>query len=335
MQDIADALGISRATVSNALRGKGRLSVDTAKQVHEMAQKLNFVPSSLGRALRTGRSASIGLIVPDFRMPLFAEFARAFAMAARARNMVLTIADSLGDRAEQSRHLLELSMRGLDALAIIPLRGTPADELIAPRTLVVIDAASNPKNSISSDHYAGGQMMAAHLVALGHRKILVLHGGGAEDARGGSHVNDQRRAGLIAALQAAGVAYQEASMPARFETARDFIATWQPGDITAIAATYDAMAVGVLNALHHRGIAVPAQISVAGFDDTVLGQITAPDLSTMRQDLDALAEAAFDIALGQTDPGRLIPFSLVQRGSTGPAPTHALLSPSSSSNDRN
>ncbi len=335
MQDIADALGISRATVSNALRGRGRLSEDTARRIHEMAAQMNFVPSTLGRALRTGRSATIGLILPDFRMPLFADFARAFAMAARARQMVLTVADSLGDRAEQSRHLQELSMRGLDALAVIPLRGTPAAELQALCPLVVIDAQSNPKNSVSSDHYAGGEAIANHLSSLGHRKVMVLHGGGAEDARGASHVNDLRRAGLMAGLQKAGLSYQEASMPARFETARDFVLNWQPDGVTAIAATYDAMAVGALSALNSRGIAVPAQISVTGFDDTVLGHITSPDLSTIRQDLTALVETAFDIALGSTATGSLIPVSLVARGSTGPACAGAIASSHTVSTDRN
>lgn len=72
MQDIADVLGVSRATVSNALLGKGRVSERIARQVREKAAEMDYAPSGLGRALRTGRSQQVGLILPDFRMPLFA-----------------------------------------------------------------------------------------------------------------------------------------------------------------------------------------------------------------------------------------------------------------------
>ncbi|WP_312793790.1 LacI family DNA-binding transcriptional regulator [Tianweitania sp.] len=82
MQKIADAVGVSRATVANALSGSGRVSVEVADRVRAAAKAMNYVPSHAGRALRTGRSTLLGLVVPDFSMPLFPDFVRAFERAA-------------------------------------------------------------------------------------------------------------------------------------------------------------------------------------------------------------------------------------------------------------
>ncbi|HEY0275061.1 MAG TPA: LacI family DNA-binding transcriptional regulator [Paenirhodobacter sp.] len=316
MQDIADALGVSRATVSNALSGTGRLSAETARLIRDKAVELNFAPSGVGRALRTGRSATIALVLPDFRMPLFAEFARAFAMAAQRREMALMVADSLGDMAIQTRHMLDLSARGIDALIVLPMRGSRLEDVPVSRPLIVLDAETNPMNTVSADHRAGGRLIARHLACLGHRDVLILNAPGAPNGAEASRVNDTRMAGMTEIFTASGVTMRPVSLPARFENARDFIAGWSPGNTTAIAATYDALAVGALTALTARGIVVPRDISVTGFDDTIWGRIVTPDLTTVRQDLDALAEHALAYAMGEEEHARLIPVSLVPRGST-------------------
>lgn len=320
-QDIADALNISRATVSNALNGTGRLSPELMQRVRDKAAELNFAPSGLGRALRTGRSSTIGLVLPDFRMPLFAEFARAFAMAARRRGMVLMVADSLGDLEVQDQNLADLAARGSDALVVIPMRGSQLDRMTLAKPMVVIDAESNPLNAVSSDHRDGGRQVAAHLLALGHREVLLLSAPGDPSGRDASRVNDARVAGMTEVFTAAGLAPHQLTLPNRLEAAREHFSRWQPGTITAVAATYDALAVGALSALVARGIAVPQQVSVTGFDNTVWGQITTPRLTTIRQDLDAVAERALAHATGDAQGAGLVPVTLEPRESTAPAPS--------------
>lgn len=314
MQDIADVLGVSRATVSNALLGKGRVSERIARQVREKAAEMDYAPSGFGRALRTGRSQQVGLILPDFRMPLFAEFARAFAMAARARGLILTVANSLGDLDTQRSNITELAARGMDALLIVPMRGSKLEGLRLAAPLIVIDAETNPINAVSSDHRAGGQLIAGHLAGLGHRDVLILNAGGSGAAA--SRVNDLRSASIDETLRAFGVRTQIASLPVHFDAARDFVMGWQPGRVTAIAATYDQLAVGAIMALNERGIAVPGAVSVAGFDDTVWGRITSPTLTTVRQDLTQVAELALARAMGEQGDPELVPVSLVARAST-------------------
>lgn len=316
MQDIADAVGVSRASVSNALRGKGRLSEDTKTQIFEAAARLNFTPSNLGRALRTGRSHAIGLVIPDFRMPLFAEFARAFAIAAQSRDMVLSVADSMGAHQTQAAHIAEFAARGVDALVVIPLRGTKVEQLPEGQNILVLDAANNPRNSISSDHFMGGKMMAAHLIAQGHRDIILLDSDDVGDKRGASRVNDLRREGFEAGFAQASVHLRRLSLPSRFEQVRDHFADFDLGNTTAIAATYDVLALGAMHALLARGLRVPQDIALTGFDDTVWGQIMHPPLTTIRQDLTGLAESAFAIALGEAKSGQILPVQLVQRASS-------------------
>ena len=318
MQDIADAVGVSRATVSNALRGKGRLSDETRELIFATAERMNFTPSNLGRALRTGRSNAIGLVLPDFRMPLFAEFARAFAITAQAREMVLSVADSMGSHEQQAAHMAEFYRRGVDAIVIIPVRGTPVESLPVGQNILVIDSALNPRNSISSDHFMGGKLMAEHLIAEGHRDIILLDSHKPGEASGASLVNDIRRQGFEAGFAQADVNVTRLSLSSNFDHARDFFQDFDLGKNTALAATYDALALGAMHAFVARGMLIPQDVAITGFDDTVWGQIIHPPLTTIRQDLAGLAESAFAIALGELESGLILPVELVKRASSSP-----------------
>src|SRR5690606_14462741 len=121
MQRIAEELGVSRATVSNELRGRGRVSEGLAACIRDRAEDLGFVPSAAGRALRDGRSLTVGLVVPDFAMPLFPTFVQAIESAARARGLALMVAEAASDPARQQEAVADLIARGVDALCVIPM----------------------------------------------------------------------------------------------------------------------------------------------------------------------------------------------------------------------
>lgn len=309
MKCIAEALGISRATVSNALSGKGRVSADMAARVREMAERLNYVPSHAGRSLRLGRSTMIGLVVPDFAMPLFADFAQAFERAARARGMGLMVADAMNDPELQGQRLHDFVARGADGLVVVPMRGAVLETEALPVPVAVVDAAANPRNIASCDHRQGGRLMADHLADLGHRHVRIV----ASSRR--SNVSDDREAGLTEALTARGVTFGIDRIIPSVDSARFYGANWT-GTETAIAAAYDTMGVGIIAGLTERGLSVPSDISVTGFDDVIWGRIIAPQLTTIRQDLTAIAEHALDVATRRASGPRLFPVSLIARGST-------------------
>lgn len=314
MQRIAEELGVSRATVSNALRGRGRVSEGLAARIRARAEDLGFVPSAAGRALRDGRSLTVGLVVPDFAMPLFPTFVQAIESAARARGLALMVAEAASDPVRQQEAVADLIARGVDALCVIPMRGSVLAPQRLPVPVAVIDSAGNPLNIAASDHREGGRLVARHLARLGHRRVLVL----VSDRL--STVSDERRAGLVEALSAAGAAVEVVATPPGLDGGQAVAAAFDPTRFTACAAVYDALAVGVIMGLTARGIRVPQQVSVTGFDDVVWGRIVTPALTSVAQDLDAIAAQALAYASGEVLAPRLFPVTLVERASTAPPP---------------
>lgn len=312
MMEIASRLGVSRVTVSNALRGKGRVSPEVAERIRSLAADLHYIPIHAGRALRTGRSATIGLIVPDFGQPLFPVFAQAIERAAKRRGFAVLVGDSLGTAADQASEIDNLIGRGVDALAIIPTRGSTVDASALPVPVAIIDSAATPFNTASSDHREGGRQAARHLLGLGHREILTL--AGSDDSR----VANERLAGLREAFDAAGIAAGIIHSAPSFEAGAAIGESFEPGRFTACAAVYDALAVGFSTALSRRRIRIPEDVSITGFDDLIWGRIVSPPLTTIRQDLGAIADHALAVITGERSDSRLFPVELVIRGSTAP-----------------
>ncbi|MDB6453534.1 LacI family DNA-binding transcriptional regulator [Falsirhodobacter sp. 20TX0035] len=311
MKQIADALGVSRATVSNALTGKGRVSAPLVERVRAMAEEMNYIPSHAARSLRLGRSTLIGMVVPDFSMPLFASFAQAFERAARARGLALMVADALNDPQLQRQRMQDFVARGVDGLVVVPMRGALLQLEGLPVALAVVDAEGNPANTASCDHRAGGRLVAGHLADLGHRHVRIV---GVTTC---SHVSQARVAGMTEGLRARGVEFSVDLIIPGLEGGRAYGLAWNRS-ATAIAAAYDGCAIGIVNGLLEAGHRVPQDVSVSGFDDVIWGRIITPQLTTVRQDLSAIADHALDVVTRQAEGPRIFPVELVIRGSTAP-----------------
>ena len=196
LQTIAEEFGVSSATVSNALSGKGRVSAELARRIRARAEEMGYAPSPPARALRTGRTGVIGLVLADLSNPLFPRFARAVDAAAEAAGYGVLIADSHGEVGAQTAALQRLVRRGADGIVVAPRRGTRVLELDVP--LAVIDAPSTPGNTICADHRGGGAALAARMLALGHRRFALI------GANRDSNVQRERMGGMTAAIAAAG-----------------------------------------------------------------------------------------------------------------------------------
>lgn len=316
LQTLAQEFGVSSATVSNALSGKGRVSADLARRIRDRAREMGYAPSSPARALRTGRTGVIGLVLADLSNPLFPRFARAVDAAAERAGYGVLIADSHGDVGAQTAALRRLVRRGADGIVVIPRRGTRVLELDVP--LAVIDAPSTPGNTVCADHRGGGAALAAHLLDLGHRRLALI------GANRDSNVQRERMGGMRATLLAAGAEPREIWLE---DGAPDFPALARAG-VTAFLATSDLHALTVLTALQRAGLAVPAQASVAGFDDLAFAAAVSPALTTMAQDFEAVAEGAVAALSARLTgapppPEAAVPMTLIARESTGTAPAAA------------
>ena len=312
LKEIAKELGVSTATVSNVLSGKGRVSEETRKLVSDKIQEVGYRPGGPGRALRTGRSGVLGLVLPDISNPLFPAFAQSIETAAERSGQGILIADSHADPSAQAEALQRMIQRGADGIIIVPCRGTQVSDLTLP--VVVIDSASTLGNCVCSNHNEGGQKAVRHLLDLGHRKIVLL----GQSRR--SSVQSDRIAGMNAALgsgEQAETYWLEDGAPDFAEIAR--------GGTTAIIATSDLYALTALTRLQDAGFSVPGDVSVLGFDDLSFSGRITPGLTTIAQNMPEIATLAVKHLLLQLERAplpseRLVPMELVVRSSTGPAP---------------
>ncbi|MBX4891778.1 MULTISPECIES: LacI family DNA-binding transcriptional regulator [Rhizobium] len=323
---IASSLGVSVATVSNALSGKGRVSGQLIEKIREHAAELGYVPSQAGRALRTGRSGVLGLVLPDIANPLFPKIAQAIEFAASAAGYGVLIADSRGDVAAQTEAINRLVERGVEGMVIIPRRATRISAAACP--VAVIDTASTPGNTVAADHWQGGREIAGHLANLGHQRILII-GNNHE-----SNVQNDRAGGIRSALRAG--MHAETLWIDRLE--RDGgngcslrLAEKARQGFTAFAALSDLQALRALTELQQAGINIPADVSVTGFDDLVWSPVVTPSLTTVRMDMDRIAGIAVSALVNSIRTSSLregmlvtaetdrVAMQLVARQSSGPA----------------
>ena len=305
--NIAKALGVSVATVSNALSGKGRVSTDVIERVKAKAVELGYVPSQAGRALRTGRTGVFGLVLPDIANPLFPQIAQAIEFAASEAGYGVLIADSRGDVGMQTEAINRLIERAVDGIVIVPRRGTRIADIGCP--VAVIDSPSTPGNTVSADHWQGGQAIGAHLVDLGHRRILLLGNNPA------SNVQNDRIGGMKSRFPAgvcSEVLWIEKHEQLHGKGSQLGLPDKVADGFTAFAAVSDLHALRALTELQRAGIGVPEQATVTGFDDLVWSSVVTPSLTTVGMDMALIADIAIAALVRRVEAG--------QRGDTTTRP---------------
>lgn len=309
IKKIASDIGVSPATVSNALTGKGRVSAETAERIRARADELGYRPSTAARALKTGQSGILGLVMPDLTNPLFPRIAQTLSVEAEKQGLGILIADSRGEPQEQTQALRRLMGRGVDGILVVPQKGTAPAPLPVP--VAVINTASDPRNAVSADHAGGGALVARHIADIGHRDVVILGGDPVSD------VQRDRIAGMTGALPD--------TIHAQVFWGQDGVAqaisAIQAG-ATAIMTTSDLIALRVQSALTRAQIPVPDRVSLTGFDDMTFAPVMHPALTTVAQNVDEIARRAIAIITarirGDAPPadGATVPMRLVVRQST-------------------
>ncbi|MEM6635819.1 MAG: LacI family DNA-binding transcriptional regulator [Pseudomonadota bacterium] len=314
IKKIAGDVGVSTATVSNALTGKGRVSQEMVARIQARADELGYRPSTAARALKTGQTGILGLVMPDLTNPLFPRIAQTLSIAAEKRKLGILIADSRGSPDEQSEALRRLLDRGVDGLLVVPQKGTSPEPMPVP--IAVINTASDPKNAVSADHAGGGVLVARHIADIGHRKVVIL---------GGDPVSEVQRDRIAGIRRALGKDI-EADVFWGDRGVAQAVAQVQAG-ATAIMATSDLIALRVRSELIRAQISVPGQVSLTGFDDMSFAPIMHPALTTVAQNVDEIANRAVEIISSKirgdvpAREGETVPMRLVIRQSTA-IPTH-------------
>lgn len=328
VHDVARAAGVSISTVSRALASPERVAAETRDRVTRIATELGYRPNQAASGLRMGRTHAVGLLVPDLENPYFATVTKAVQARARAEGYEVFVADSdedpdveaelIGALASRTDGLLVASPRSDDAELRAALVGVTA--VLANRELAGGSGAESPEiPCVSVDDADGVAQVLGHLYALGHRKVGVAAGPSSSWSGG------RRVAGLKAAAEQRDVELVElgAFQPyfAGGTQAADYALA---SGVTAVVAFNDLMALGILDRLRHRGVDVPGEMSVVGFDDVQLATLVSPALTTVHAPLARLGRRAVDLLLarlrGGTSASSQLPVELTIRGSTGPVP---------------
>jgi LacI family transcriptional regulator len=327
LKDVARRAGVHPATASRALSPETRLLVSdaTARRVMDAAAELGYRPNAVARSLRTRRSNTIGVLIPDLNNPLFPPMVRGLEDRLAADGYVALIGNTDGRGDREYQVFEQMRARHVDGYAFATARLHSALITDAARdglnvVLMNRTAEDDAFPSVSVDNHRGARLAVEHLVALGHTDIAYL--AGPQSLSTGLN----RYRGFLAAMQAADlpasrVAFAEAfSIEEGQRRCRELLA----GGPTAIAAGNDMLAVGCYEAIEEAGLRCPADISVVGFNDMTFMDRMRPPLTTVTFPHYQLGTEAAGLLLdrlaGVSGPAKsvLLAPGFVVRGSTAP-----------------
>lgn len=309
--DVAQHAGVSVTTVSHALSGKRPVRAELVDKVKESMKELGYVPSRTAQNLARGKTQIIGLVIPDVANSFFAELARGVEEIAMENGYNVILATTGFDYAREMRCLQMIQSRAVDG--IVYAAGAPPTESELARVLgdvpVVLVDEEVPGlhvDTFVSDNFQGGQLAAMHLRDLGHTSALVISGPSelaSSDARVRGFLDVWTAAGLEVQLESGD--FTEPTGGAAAERNLDAL---KSGEITAVFAANDLMALGALDRLRDANLDVPGDVSVMGFDDIDAARFARPRLTTVRQDVARLGrDAAAALLEALTNPGTADP----------------------------
>jgi len=323
IKDVARVAAVSPSTVCRALSTPGMVRTATRERVERAVAELGYSPNRAARSLITGRTGTLGLIVPDLGNPFFPGVVKGIQARAREADHAVFLADTDEDPAAEIQ-LVRTLAKQVDGIVLCSPRMDERElrALAAEIPLVMLNRRVGRIPAVTFANGDGMRQAVTHLTALGHRRIAYVAGPRA------SWSNRERLRGLRAATAGAGAELVELrGVQPRFDggvaAADPVLAT----GVTAVIAYNDVIALGLLSRFNARGTAVPAAISVIGFDDIALAAMVHPSLTTVGLPMESCGRAGVDLLLGLLQnkerfatTRRELGTQLMVRASTGPPP---------------
>ncbi|WP_307859158.1 LacI family DNA-binding transcriptional regulator [Herbiconiux sp. SYSU D00978] len=316
--DVARYAGVSSAVVSYVLNnGPKPVAPATKARVLDAVAALHYRPNATARALKRGVADMIGMIVPDSRNPFFAGFVHAIDRAASRRGLTVLVINSDSRREDGSSHISALASHQLDGLVV-------ADTLTEEERALVMSLGVNvvlvnqfrPDSrvvSIGVDFYNGAKEAVAHLIEHGRERVAFVGGDPGVDERERGWIDALGEAGLPPGPRVRGSFSVEAGYAAGQKLAA------QRDQLDAVFVASDQLSFGLMAALHEAGLTIPADVAVASFDGSSESRYLCPPLTTVRQPVDEMADAAIDALLDTSRGAAYVDFptTLIRRQSCG------------------
>lgn len=345
LQTIADVMGVSRTTVSNAYNRPDQLTAELRERIFAVADELGYAgPNPSARSLRRGTTGAIGVVLTGtlayaFAQPTAVAFLRGMAEAGEDADLGLLLLPARRSDAAETGAIRNAMVDGFVMYSVPP--DHPAVQVVTDRRLPTVTVNEPDLGTgsayIGIDNEAGAAMAAQHLLDLGHRDIAVVtstlrldgYSGRVDGARRRAitdAIRSQRLGGYERSLAAAGIEWNDVTIyeagentpQAARASAAAILENEQP---TAILATSDQLALGVLLEAAARDLRVPDELSVVGFDDVPRASVSNPPLTTIRQPLFEKGRIAVRMLENLAGDLRVeLPIEFMERRSTGPAP---------------
>ena len=320
--DVAAAAGVAPSTVSRAFTRPGRVNHRTREHVLAVAESLGYQPNPAAQALESGRTRTVGLLVPDITNPYFAGIIKGAERAAAAAGLTLMLGDTQENPAQEGAMVRRLE-RAVDGFVLSASRLPDGDlQAAAARGPVALVNRAVPGIAcVVADFDSGTRQIVDHLASYGHRSF-VFAGGPAESWSGRRRWQGLRRAARRLGMQATRFGPFQPTLAGGPAAADALIAD----GATAVVCHNDMLAIGLMRRLAERGLSVPGDVSVVGFDNIFGTDFCQPPLTTLAERTDDAGARAVEALvrlmprLTTDEPARVLPTELVIRASTGPAP---------------
>lgn len=300
MKEVARHAGVSHGTVSHALNHPERVSAETLRRVQQAVDELGYVRNEAARQLRDGRSTTLGLILIDNWNEFFNELTEGFEEAVADAGLNVIVANSALDKAKESAHLDAFEQRRLAGILIIPQGPQTVDRLVqirhrgTPTVLVDQNADGFDIHSVAVDDIAGGMAAGRHLMEIGRRRVLFIGN------RTTSHANDRLtglRKGASGAESIDDIDADHLDFPNGLAVGQHLAALDPASRPDAVFCANDMLALGVIQAMYSRGVRVPEDIAVIGYDDVGLPSQVGMPLTSVRQPARLLGQTGGRILL--------------------------------------
>jgi LacI family transcriptional regulator len=301
IKDIANAAGVSLATVSRVINDGPKVGEATRKRIKQLMDEMGYRPNANARALVTKRSASLGVVLAELADPFFATLAHGVENTTRKKNVQILMSSGSIEKKTELRAIETLLEHRCEAM-VIHSKALDDETLIefanqVPGFVLVNRYVPEIANRcVWLDNVAGGRIMAKYIVSQGHQKLAVISSK--------YQIEDpaQRLQGIRQELEQAGlelpdarIEYSTPDQEGGENAVQNLLA--KGIDFTAVLAYNDAMASGAMTVLQDHGIDVPNAVSVIGYDDVLLAKYCRPKLTTLRYPIEVMAMRAAELAL--------------------------------------
>ena len=305
IRDVAEHAGVSVGTVSNVLNRPDMVADETRRRVEDAVSALQYVRNESARQLRRGQSRTVGLIVPDIANPFFTDVARGVEDVVSAAGAMVIVCNSDNDAEKEERYMTMLAEQ--QVLGVLHVRlGKPSAAVSRfhdrgiPVVLLDYKGRSRQQCSVSVNDVGGGQLAVGHLLASGHRRVAFVGAGGTPLRQ----VID-RLAGAHRAMMAAGRSPDELhvlpptslNVAGGVASAREMLQLPRKRRPSAVACVNDLLAIGMLQEFVSRGLRIPDDMAIVGYDDIAFASAAAIPLSSVRQPRNQLGRRAAELLI--------------------------------------